>query len=81
MKIIDARSGHPIRIGETYRYSDVESVTLIAFKAGPRLIGGGKGQALLRTVHDGKIREAWVDCLIRKDHPAYPGQRVAFLPP
>lgn len=80
MKIIDTRSGKRIRVGETIHHADHEWTTLLAFKASQSKYHAGQGRMLVRTQFEGVTREQWIDCPIRTDHPAFPDERVAFLP-
>jgi hypothetical protein len=89
MKIIDARSGQQIVVGQFIDYGDGEGVTLIAFKAGifsARMRvrstyrdhskwtpGSDVAPPLVTT-------EQWVEGPVRYVHPEFPWQRVAFLP-
>ena len=84
MKIIDARSGQEMQIGQTISYPGGESVTLLEVEPG---IWSARARA--RTVSrdwsraaDGPlvVREDWGPLQVRWTHPAFFLQHVAFFP-
>lgn len=94
MKIIDARSGQEMTIGQTISYTDGESVTLLEVEPGIL-----QARARARTVHRDMTKlqsagfgvidmsklplitqEQWVPLTVRWTHPAFFLQHVAFFP-
>ena len=87
MKIIDARSGRVVTIGDTVEWGDGEGFTLLDAD-----VGLFSGEACMRqTLRDysmrvdiGKAplltRTAWVPLAVQWLHPRYFLQHVAFIP-
>jgi len=80
MRVIDARSGQEMAIGERIDYQDGESVTLLEVR--PGLL---RAEALARTVHrtpEGRLAtaQAWVPLVVRWTHPRFLFEHVAFFP-
>lgn len=83
MKVIDARTGQEVVVGQTVTYDDDEGITLLELETGlwsararvrriyrdPRTTPGG-----FRT------SEAWIPLQVRWTHPRYFLQHVAFIP-
>lgn len=87
MKIIDARSGKEIKIGETIVYSDEEYVKLLDVVSGIF-----KANALVQRKYPLKYKtgihtdvgfaenQIWIPLVVRFIHPKYFLQHVAFIP-
>lgn len=81
MKVIDARSGHEMQIGETISYPEGESITLLEvepgiFRARVRV----RRVVRMWPAHSLETQEARVPLQVRWTHPAFLLQHVAFLP-
>lgn len=83
MKIIDARSGKELKVGETIFYPDNEYLQLLEVIPGFLI-----AQARIKRRYLGLIRgefdliedEVWTPLAVRYTHPKYFLQHVAFIP-
>jgi hypothetical protein len=83
MRVIDARTGSEVAVGQTVEYGDGESVTLIDLAPGIL-----RAAALVKNVfrdHSGPhapLRESigWTRLHVRWTHPHFFGQHIAFIP-
>lgn len=87
MKIIDARSGREVKIGDTVDWGGGEGFTLLDAD-----VGLFSGEACIRqTLRDYSMsvdigraplitRTAWVPLAVRWLHPKYLFQHIAFIP-
>jgi hypothetical protein len=86
VKIIDARSGEVMRPGKTVSYGGGEKLRVVVVDEQ----GLFRAQALVETTYrdysrtDQKptlvTKTQWVPLSVRFMHPAYPFERVAFIP-
>lgn len=86
MKVVDARSGAVMQVGQTINYPDGESVTLLAVK--PGLF---RASAQVRMVYSDPMTRAaggqtkmvdqtvWAPLTVRWFHPGFPFQHVGFI--
>lgn len=76
MRIIDARSGREVKVGETVAYPDGEWYRLLAVRE--RFLSADA----LVNAHgpDGKLRQQWVALAVRFTHPEFFLQKVGFFP-
>lgn len=80
MKIIDARSGQEMKVGQTIRYGGGEQVTLLRFVPGiftAKFLVDGTYPVPGKPLHRATT---WVTGPVRYLHPGFPLQRVAFFP-
>jgi hypothetical protein len=75
MRIIDARSGVDVVVGQKVTYPDGEWWTLRILEAGIF-----KAYGLFEGEIDGQRWSKWIKMPIRHTHPGFFLQRVAFVP-
>lgn len=86
VKIVDARSGEVVEPGKTVAYGGGEKLRVIVVDEQ----GLFRAKALVETTHRDYSRAGqepalvtttqWVPLAVRFMHPAYPFERVAFIP-
>ena len=77
-KIIDARSGRQVQIGDTIRYHGGETMQLLDVK-----VGVFTADLLVRSrwhENPGGAVESWVKGPVRYFHPKFLFRRIVFIP-
>jgi hypothetical protein len=77
VRIVDARSGHEVAIGETVRYPGEEWWTLLEVQPEGFLSARAR---ILFVEPDGHTYTRWVPLTVRFLHPSFLFQKVAFVP-
>jgi len=77
MKVIDARSGKVLKVGDTVEYPDGESLTLIDVR--PAFLTAKVRVRVVQTIPTPLTLERWISVDVRWTHPRYFLRPVAFL--
>ena len=76
MRVIDARSGQEVSVGETIRYAEGDFWTLVDLEHGWTWAHA----LVVGELHGKRFGPSWLPLTVRFTHPGFFLQRVAFAP-